>query len=107
MSTFPLMWRNVYAMPSGFDAQKFRLRMVLVRDTSKSQGSSGRFFSEILGLTNHHGRPAYDQQPDLRRRPLAHHPARASSRRAKTGWALSRFPTTPSATATRTAPFTI
>ena len=57
VSTFPLMWRNVYLMPTGFDPQKFRLRISEVRDTSKYQGASGRFFSEILGLATTAGDP--------------------------------------------------
>jgi|WetSurMetagenome_2_1015567.scaffolds.fasta_scaffold00226_19 hypothetical protein len=56
-TTFPLMWRNVYAMPSGFDPQKFRLRVVLATDTSKNLTPGGRFFSEVLGLTNDKGDP--------------------------------------------------
>jgi hypothetical protein len=56
--TFPLMWRNVYQMPQGFDPSKFRLRVVTVADTSINKNpQNGRFFSEILGLTDAVGNP--------------------------------------------------
>jgi cell surface protein SprA len=56
-TTYRLMWRNVYQMPSGFDPSKFRLHIVTVQDTSVSKAKNGRFFSEILGLTNDKGDP--------------------------------------------------
>jgi hypothetical protein len=55
-ATFPLMWRNVYDLPSGFDPQKFRIRVVRVPDTTQSK-SGLKFFSEILGLTDDKGNP--------------------------------------------------
>ena len=57
-STFPLMWRNVYTLPTGFDPAKFRLRMTRYppADTTTDK-FGGRFFSEILGLTDDKGNP--------------------------------------------------
>ncbi len=58
--TWRLMWRNVYQMPSGFDPSKFRLRVVTVLDTSVAKNpKTGRFLSEILGLTANKGNPLY------------------------------------------------
>jgi Motility related/secretion protein len=54
--TFPLMWRNVCALPSGFDPNKFKLKVTLVTDTTVDK-TSGRFFSAILGLTDENGVP--------------------------------------------------
>jgi hypothetical protein len=55
-STFPLMWRNVYTLPSGFDQSKFKLRVTKVPDTTVDK-TDGRFFSNILGLTDDKGVP--------------------------------------------------
>jgi hypothetical protein len=55
--TFPLMWRNVYALPQPFDPAKFRLRVTRYPPDTTTDKFGGRFFSEILGLTDDKGSP--------------------------------------------------
>jgi hypothetical protein len=47
--TFPLMWRNVYSLPSVFKAANFKMRIVSARDTFDERTSGGRLFTEVLG----------------------------------------------------------
>jgi hypothetical protein len=54
---FPLMWRNVYQMPNNFDLTKCRVRVVRTPDTTIEKTAGGRFFSEVLGLTDDKGSP--------------------------------------------------
>lgn len=55
--TFPLMWRNVYTLPSGFDQSKFKLRVTRALPDTSVDKVNGKFFSNILGLTDDKGVP--------------------------------------------------
>jgi hypothetical protein len=54
---FPLMWRNVYALPQPFDPAKFRLRVTKYPPDTTIDKVGARFFSEVLGLTDDKGNP--------------------------------------------------
>ncbi len=56
--TFPLMWRNVYQLPNGFDQDKFKLRVTRSNaDTGVEKTSDNKYFSNVLGLANDKGVP--------------------------------------------------
>ena len=55
-STFPLMWRNIYTLPSGFDQSKFKLRITQLPDTTIDK-AGGQFIANVLGLTDDKGVP--------------------------------------------------
>jgi hypothetical protein len=55
--TFPLMWRNVYFLPSHIDLSSFRMRIVLLLDTMVERAPDGRLFTEVLGLSDKNGAP--------------------------------------------------
>jgi hypothetical protein len=55
--TFPLMWRNVYFLPSHIDLASFRMRIVLLLDTMVERAPDGRLFTEVLGLSDKNGAP--------------------------------------------------
>jgi hypothetical protein len=55
---YSLMWRNIYRLPIGFDAD-FKIRIVLTRDASIERSPKGRFFSEVLGLADKNGTPYF------------------------------------------------
>jgi hypothetical protein len=54
---FPLMWRNVYPLPLGLDSAGFNLRVTKYLPDTLTCKVGGRFFSEILGITDNLGRP--------------------------------------------------
>jgi cell surface protein SprA len=56
-ATFPLMWRNVYTLPGGVDPAKFRMRVTKYPPDTTTDKFNGRFFSEVLGLTDDKGNP--------------------------------------------------
>ena len=56
-STFPLMWRNVYTLPSGFDQSKFKLRVTKALPDTSVEKAGALFFSNVLGLTDDKGVP--------------------------------------------------
>jgi hypothetical protein len=60
---FPLMWRNVYSLPSGFDPAKFQIRVTRYPPDTMIDKAGSRYFSEILGLTDDKGNPyVYNSQ---------------------------------------------
>ncbi|HUI93330.1 MAG TPA: cell surface protein SprA [Chitinivibrionales bacterium] len=61
-ATFPLMWRNIYMLPQGFDASKFRLRVTKALPDTNIDKVNNTYFSEILGLTDDKGNPYSNTQ---------------------------------------------
>jgi hypothetical protein len=61
-AAFPLMWRNVYTLPAGYDQAKFRLRVTRYPPDTITDKVGSRFFSEVLGLTDDKGNPLPNNQ---------------------------------------------
>jgi len=60
-STWHLMWRNVYQIPEGANVDNFELKMYRLvsgsSDSSETEPSSGRYYTEILGIADRSGKP--------------------------------------------------